>query len=67
MIIEKHGDPDKIDMIHGILKFKCDDCGCVFKAESTEYEIHEADPLGYDRPYTTCTCPDCGRTVRRYA
>lgn len=67
MIIEKHGDPNKIDMIHRILKFECIDCGCVFKADTTEYEIHNVDPLDYDRPYTTCTCPECGRTVWRYA
>ena len=67
MIIEKHGDADKIDAIRRIIKFECDDCGCVFKADSTEYEIHAAIPLGCDRPYTTCKCPDCGRTVRRYA
>ena len=53
-------------MIHRIIKFECDDCGCVFKAEPAEYEMHEADPLGCDEPYTTCTCPDCGRTVWRY-
>ena len=56
MEIIKQGDPNKVK---GTIKFECKQCGCVFKAERSEWFY---ETLGGKVGYTSF-CPYCGRKV----
>ncbi len=55
-----------------IVKFKCFECGCVFEANSLEYDSRPKTTFneigGETFLYTeyTCRCPICKNTVREY-
>ena len=48
--------------ILGITKtFKCDNCGCIFKAERGEYVASsQMEVMHDDLPAYKCKCPCCG-------
>lgn len=43
-----------------IKTFECPACGCMFKADNTEYDYAG---MQYNQEYYKCPCPTCGRTV----
>lgn len=49
-----------LDYLKGIVKFKCDRCKCVFKANKGEYYILTDSRNGI---YYTCDCPTCDYRV----
>lgn len=56
MKILKHGDLK-------LRKFTCDDCGCEFVADKTEYEIYEFQaPKNLITTYMVI-CPDCSLPI----
>lgn len=60
MEIIKHGDHEKLLQI---MKFNCDNCGCIFKADKNEYSRESAP---YNGVLYTCNCPECGDKVYLY-
>ncbi len=59
MEIIKNGN---LDYLKGIVKFKCDRCKCVFKADRGEYRIYS--DYRNDSCYT-CDCPTCGYAIHK--
>ena len=57
MKIIKQGD---LKRLQGIKHFKCNYCGCEFKADKTEYQYSD---LQYTTSYYKCDCPTCGKIV----
>ena len=51
MEIIQHGKHEESKMVK---TFRCSDCGCIFKADDTEYEYANR----YE-DYYYCQCPDC--------
>ena len=49
----------EIERVEETKMFECKRCGCVFKADRSEYISDQH----YDEFYYTCTCPTCGKTV----
>ena len=49
----------EIERVEETKMFECKRCGCVFKADRSEYISGQH----YDDFYYTCTCPTCGKTV----
>ena len=54
MKILKHGDPEKLK---GIKYFVCNECGCEFKADNTEYEERLAEFV--NTVEYVIACPEC--------
>ena len=54
MIIIKQGDPDAIK---NYKRFKCNRCGCIWKAEKGEYKFGSQ----YNEGYYHMPCPTCGK------
>lgn len=59
MEIIKNGN---LDYLKEIVKFKCDRCKCVFKANKDEYKIYAN--YGIDS-YYTCNCSTCGYVINK--
>jgi hypothetical protein len=57
MEIIKHGEPEKINQYK---IFKCEYCGCEFKANRNEYTY---DPFTVFTERYYCNCPDCDNIV----
>lgn len=57
MKIIKQGD---LRRLQGIKYFKCNYCGCEFKADKTEYQNIG---MQYNIAYYECDCPTCGNPV----
>lgn len=57
MEIIKEGD---ISRLKHTRRFECDDCGCIFKADNTEYVCCGSQ---YNISYYKCDCPTCGKAV----
>lgn len=59
MIVCKHGNTYKA------ITFKCDLCGCIFQANSTEYKL-DAVKAGNDTIMQSaiCNCPECKARVQ---
>ena len=53
MKILEHGDPRKINPV---IRFKCNNCGCMFEANREEYSKKVL--LGVNLYF--CDCPECG-------
>ena len=59
MRIIKEGDPDKLGK-----RFECENCGCIFVANKSEYEYRKCGMGEYE--YVT-ECPYCHEEVHKYA
>lgn len=53
------GDPGRLSKSR---RFSCEDCGCVFIANSDEYR---REPDYRNGTMLVCKCPTCGRDVYR--
>lgn len=49
-----------LDKIKKTKEFNCLKCGCVFKANSGEYQYSWSQ---YNESYYSCICPYCGNKV----
>lgn len=58
MKIIKRGNVQKLKKIK---TFSCGNCGCVFEADNTEYDVCSQ----YNEIYCQCKCPCCNKTVYR--
>ena len=60
MKLIKQGDPNKAN---GGVEFECDQCGCIFVADRTEWKY--APQMAQQRGEGTyiCKCPCCGKEV----
>lgn len=56
MEILVHGNPEKLKEVR---RFTCSACGCMFKADKTEYKSSQQ----YNETYYYCQCPECGNTA----
>lgn len=57
MEIIKAGD---ISRLKHIREFECEKCGCIFRADDTEYSYVG---MQYNISYYGCDCPTCGSPV----
>ena len=57
MEILKHGDPERIKKIR---KFECNQCGCEWLADRTEYCF---SGMQYNIQHIACECPECHNLV----
>lgn len=57
MEIIKVGD---ISRLKHIREFECEECGCVFLADGTEYSYAG---MQFNTSYYKCECPTCGLFV----
>lgn len=47
-------------------KFVCDNCGCEFIADNTEYALPDYMECVHDAIKAKCKCPTCGKMVYNY-
>ena len=45
-----------LNLLLGIKRFECRNCGCIFEAEEGEYKHGQQ----YNEDYYYCDCPYCG-------
>jgi len=48
-----------LDLLRKIVRFECDECGCVFEADKDSYEIASQ----YNEQYYKVKCPYCTNLV----
>lgn len=48
----------------GQAEFRCENCGCYFRANKNEYSMNIEDS---DTIYYSCNCPNCKLEVIRYS
>ena len=48
------------------LRFKCENCGCLFEADFTEYRSPAYMEEMHDNVEAKCSCPCCKCMVYRY-
>ena len=60
MKVIRPGDPEKQ---RAIKMFRCENCGCEFEADRTEYKTASDYRNGH---YCICPCPTCGKDVIHY-
>lgn len=62
MKVNKHGDIIK-KRTH---KFKCNNCGCKYTANTGEWKYcsEYGDPSDKPTDYVSCDCPECGKSTR---
>lgn len=56
MEILVHGNPEKLNETR---KFICSACGCIFKADNTEYKSFRQ----YNEAHYYCECPECSNAA----
>lgn len=66
MEILKRGDPDRVNKALQIKLFKCNDCGCEFVADKSEYKYEGWEELPFGGEFVdkfSCACPCCKSEV----
>lgn len=53
----------KIENIRKPKEFSCKKCGCIFRADNTEYKMADYWANVHDGIEAECECPTCGATA----
>lgn len=48
------------------VEFECSNCGCIFKADATEYVPASQTEMIHDNIIASCTCPWCKKIAYKH-